>query len=247
MQRLAALAAFCHAAIGATALTINSNNVNVYLQSAAGVGGSSFNGTAIPTSQNLDITLGAYYTRTQIDYSGSGDNVTLLNTFDQKRSGNLYDYGRGYDAYMIFTAAGSATYSLSGAFGATDVSTAGYLFLYAELYDITASSYLTYTYQYSQSTLNESFVLGGAGGDMGNGFYGALNGSLIGGHQYQWYYNVVSEAYPDSDGGAAATGFVRLDIGGGAPTAVSDGGTTLGLLGLAALGLTARRRRRTGT
>jgi hypothetical protein len=69
-----------------------------------------------------------------------------------------------------------------------------------------------------------------------------LTGSLIGGHQYQWYYNVVSEAYPDSDGGATATGFVRLDLGGGAPATVPDGGTTLALLGLGLFSAAAYRR-----
>jgi VPDSG-CTERM motif len=240
---LLALAVYCASAAAVSAVTINSNNVNSYLYSSAGVGNSTFNGTNIPASQLLDVTLGAYYSRTQIDYTGAGDNVTLLNAFDQKRSGNLYDYGRSHDAYMIFTVAANTTYGLSGAFSATDVSTAGYLFLYSELYDITSASYVTYSYQYSQSTLNESFVLGGLGGDVGNGFLGSLTGSLIGGHQYQWYYNAVNEAYPDSDGGATATGFVRLDIGGGAPSTVPDSGTTFALLGLGVFSLASYRRK----
>ena len=144
---------------------------------------------------------------------------------------------------MEFTVDANTTYNLSGAYGATDVSTAGYVYLHSYLIDVTAFDNLFYHYQESRNTLNENFVLGGYGGDYFNVLIGSLTGSLIAGHQYQWYYEAYTQAYPDPDVGATATGYFQLDIGGGSSSSVPDGGSTLMLLCLTVISLAAFRRK----
>jgi hypothetical protein len=240
---VSALIASCSIVAAASAVTITSNNIGVSTRGTAGLTSSVFTGTSIPTSQLLDATQGASYSRDQIDYTGSGDNVTLLNTLSQKRSGVFGNYSQVEGASLFFTVATNASYSLSGAFSSVDVTTAGYVFIQSFLRDQTTSATLYNNDQYSKNTLNESFVLGGSGGDWGNDISGSLTGSLTAGHQYAWYYYAATQAYPDADGGATATGFFRLDIGGGAPShTVPDGSTTLAMFGLTVLSLAVGRR-----
>lgn len=242
LPALLALAVSCAATVVASAVTLTSNNVVVSVDSTAGAGSSTFNGTSIPTSHLLDATVGAYYSRTRVDYTGSGDNVTLMSTLNQKRSGDFLDISRGLNSALYFTVAANSSYTLSGAYSAVDVTTAGSLSFASFLYDLTTSSYLFENAQGSKNTLNESFVLGGTGGDTLNFLVGSLTGSLIAGHNYVWYSDAITNAAPDADGGATTTGFFRLDIAGDAPPAVPDGGATLALLGLSVAALAACRR-----
>ena len=229
-------------AIAVHAITITSNSIVSISSSSAGNANSSFTGTGIPNSQLLNPTTGAYYTRTQIDYTGTGNQVSLLNSFDDKRSGLVFNYS-STEGQMNFTADANTTYSLSGEFKASDASTAGYLYFESFLRDLTSSTTLAYSNQVSGGTLNESFVLGGSGGDNSNIFAGSLTGSLIAGHQYNWHYYALTEAYPDADGGATATGYARLDIGGGASSSVPDNVSTIAMMGVAFLGLGLIRRK----
>lgn len=226
----------------ASAITITSNNVvaNLSFHSIA-----PYTGTSIPGSVLLDNTFGGGYSRTQIDYLGSGNQATLSNTFTQSRLGNQGLFAEAYQS-LYFTADANTTYSLSGSYQATDLTTAGGLYYWTYLYDFSGGGYLAYSSQQSESTLNESFVLGGAGGDSDNYFAGSLSGNLIAGHSYQWYYDVYTHAYPDSDGGASATGNITLKIGGGAPApdaSVPDTGSPLAMLGLALAGIAGLRRK----
>jgi hypothetical protein len=245
VQRLfLALIFSCGGAGAVSAITTtNSSSVLADLVSVAGNGGSAFHGTSIPASQLIDLTRGGYYSRTQIDYTGSGDNVSLQSTFSQRRSGSLSDYSRGV-SYVYFTVAANTTYDISGAYSALDVTSAGTVYLFSTLRDVTTATSLAYSQQISQTTANENFALGGSGGDSTNGNSGSLSGALIAGHLYEWHYNAFIYASPDVDGGASATGFMRLDIGGGAPSnTVPDTGQTLALLGLSVLALAACRRK----
>lgn len=242
---LVATAACFVLSVAAHAITITSNNVYASVNSSDGSADGHFYGTSIPTSLLIDATAGEFYSRMQIDYFGSGNQVTLLTTFDQKRSGDVYHaFADGNDATMYFTADANTTYSLSGAYSSTGVSSAGQVYFSSNLYDQTAGSYNFYNYQSSVYTLNENFVLGGVDGDIYNGLSGSLTGSLIAGHSYEWIYEAVTTRnYDHTDGGATATGFLRLDIGGGATSSVPDGGGTLAMIGMALTGLAALRRK----
>lgn len=240
---VSAIACFAGSVAG-HAITITANSMSAASNSTAGFNGASFSGTSIPTGQLLDATAGDYFSRTKIDYTGSGNQVTLLNTFDQKRSGLPNNYSNS-EGLMNFTADANTTYNLSGFFTDSDVSTAGLLYFESYLLDITSSTTLAYSIQRSEHTLNESFILGGSGGDSYDFSLGALSGSIISGHQYQWYFYTLTDAYPDADGGATATGYLKLDIGGGAPSSssVPDSGSTIALMGVAFLGLGLIRRK----
>jgi len=238
---LLAVAAHCASTATVSAITISSENSTVLLDSSSGGGNDSFSGTSIPSSQLLDVTRGGYYSRNQIDYTGAGNQVTFLNTFNQKRDGAD---GRYTDSYqqIDFTVSADVGYSLSGDFHLSDVTTSGYVYFYSRLRDYNGTL-LAFSTQVSKATQNENFVIGGAGGDNSNSNFGSLTGTLLAGHTYQFGYEAYSKADGD-DGGATATGFVRLDIGGGAPSnAVPDGGTTLALLGLTLTSLAALRRK----
>jgi hypothetical protein len=241
---LLALVTFCASTVAVSAITITSNSVSVGLGSSAGGGSASFTGTSVPASQLLDVTSGAFYSRTQIDYTGSGNQVTLLNTFSQNRSGNANNNASSNSNVMIFTADANTTYALSGAYSAADVSGADSFLLSSYLQDITTNTDLVNSVQHSFGAINESFLLGGTGANFANYFSGSLTGSLIATHTYKWGFQAKTGIHSAPDGGSLATGFVRLEIGGGAPSnSIPDGGPTLAMLGLTFLTCAALRRK----
>ena len=229
----------------ASAITITSNSVEVRNRTSEAIVADSFTGTSIPTSVFLDATSssGAYWSRIRVDYTGSGDQVTISNAFNHKRDGTYGDFSNSVGNTMCFTVGSNTTYDLSGFYNVNDESAAGSTFLYSYLWDSTASTYLVHSYQLSLKTINEQFVLRDSGGegDHINNNSGSLSGHLLAGHSYEFYCDALTHAYPDADSGASAKGNITLKIGGGA--LISDCGATAVLMGLALLGLAAARRR----
>jgi len=149
----------------ASALTITHNQVRVDARiGESGPVSVFFTGTAIPTSHTQEATLGAYYSQVDIAYSGSGDQVTFANTLDQKRDGSYHSFS-DYEGVMRFTVDTTTTYDLSGVFSAIDVASAGQVFFGASLRDLTSGGTLVYASQWSETTPDEFFTLGGGGGD----------------------------------------------------------------------------------
>ena len=210
-----------------------------------------FTGTTIPALIELEATLSpGYYSKTQVDYTDSGSEVTFETSFNHKRFG----YPEGYSqsrGILQFTVASDTTYELSGNYNVDHGrGVSGRTVLRSYLGDATGSTYWVNSEQESKSTGNESFVLGGSGGDEFNYFSGSLSGALVPGQTYEFSFEALTEAHhPDDDTGATASGMVTLKIGGGAPEeddrAVPDSGATAVLMGLALLGLAAARRRMT--
>lgn len=237
---LLAFASYCASPAAASAITITSNYNLVQVGRYGTFSSDLFTGMSIPSSHLLDATRGEYYSRNQISYTGSGNQVTLLNEFSQERDGQMDSFSVSLGK-VRFTAVANSTFSLSGIYSASHVTTASHLYLRADFTDLTTSQWVN-SEQTSEYTLNESFILGGGGGDSANVFIGSLTGSLIAGHNYEFSYAATTHALFGADGGATASGFVRLDIGGGAPSnAVPDSGTTLALLGLTLASLAALR------
>jgi hypothetical protein len=93
--------------------------------------------------------------------------------------------------------------------------------------------------QQSQSTPNETFVVGEAGGDLSNGLGGSLTGLLVGGETYQLRFQIGLQNFPAPAGDAAtASGNILLSL-----TPIPEP-TTAVLVGLGLIGLAATTRRR---
>lgn len=230
--------AYCVVTTAGSAISISFSNLENWASSSGASTLATFAGTSIPESQDFDLTSGTSRTQSKLEYLGSGNQVTLKNTFSHQRGGGN-DGSRTVEYNLQFIADADGTYTLSGAFSASDVDTAGILYFNVYLFDIGSVSgpgagFLFNSLQTSMNTLNESFLLGGNGGDLGGTNSGSLSGTLIAGHFYKLFYHAGSGGYLNGDGGGTATGFVRLDIGGGAPaSSVPDGVSSIALLGLA--------------
>jgi hypothetical protein len=248
---LLAIASYCASNTTTSALTITGYSTypnTVGVQSSSGFQTATFSGTSIPSSHLLDLTRGEQYSRTQIDFTGSGNQVTLLNTFSQRQGGAISDTSWAMLDALFFSVDANASYSLSGGYSVSDNSlTASRVIFRSYIQDATSGLYVAGSDQVSYNTLNESFILGGSGGDFDNNNFGSLTGTLVAGRFYKFSFLAMNQAFPAANGGATSTGFVRLDIGGGAPSnAVPDGGTTLALLGLTLTSLAVLRRKFTG-
>lgn len=147
---------------------------------------------------------------------------------------------------MLFTVDANTTYSLSGKFDVTDVTSPspGSVHFVGYLVDLTTTTYLFLSEQFSRETANESYVLGGNGGDWGNSLAGSLTGNLIAGHNYKWHSLASIVAYTvTGDGGASAEGDITLKIGSGGTTTVPEP-SSLAMWGIGALGMMFARRKR---
>jgi PEP-CTERM motif len=138
---------------------------------------------------------------------------------------------------IYFSPSVNMGYSISGTF-ASDGSDSD-VQLFVELLDLSLSQedYVVFlSYQESQATAAESFVVGESGGDTYNDLIGSLTGTLIADHLYRFQGIAGVGAYPSAASGSAnGTGFVTFAL-------VPEPGT--GLLLMAGLIVLCQRRRR---
>ena len=238
LQFTCAFSVFLTCASSATAITITANNAQAVVP-----GGllRRFSGTSIPANHLLRSEIGANYSENQIDYFGSGSQVTLSNKISQKRSGR-WSFAWTENS-LSFTATADTTYDLSGEYHNLDGSAANVsrVHFHVYLFDITGGGYLFRNYQQSEATHDQSFVLGNTDADARNLLVGSRLGSLTSGRQYRLYFEAFTQSKDEIDSGAAASGHVTLKIGGGAST--PDSGATLLLVILAFVSLGAMRAR----
>ena len=201
-----------------------------------------YSGTVIPASQLVDASSSSFYARDQLSYSQSGSGAYFSNVISMQRGGFAQDLNH-VSSQMQFSVDANISYEATGHLLMTDVSTAGHVVLQSTLLDVTANNWVFYSRQDSYTTVDESFVLGGSGGDSVNTFSGSLTGTLIAGHNYEWFYQHYSASSPGGDGGAAAIGSINLKFG--------DGGTgfhgvpeptSCSIWGLGLIALVIRRR-----
>jgi hypothetical protein len=185
---------------------------------------------AVPYSYTSTSVDGGASSESEYNFSNLGFDITLDHSRVSGDGGISRSYGSIYfsvDNDVDFTALGS--YSVVDPDGRR-------AHVYAYLYDQTSDSYLFQSLQQSDATPNESFTLGGTGGDFNNLQLGSLTGTLIAGHDYNLYYNAYIQALPSTTSGATASGSFSLVFPAPEP------GTGL-LLGMGLLALTAGRRR----
>lgn len=237
---------------------ISSNTVGSYANDGTTSSAFENNNTVIPKSDSAMITVGAVSSETDFVYSAAGPLTTLSYTLNQSRSGDTGTVAESYNSSLVFSVDVLSTYTLSGSYTVTDPGwtannpiPVGSVYLDSVLGETAiGGSTLSVSEQYSLSTPNESFALGGTGGDDANDFQGSLTGLLLPGVDYYWFWIASIDQTTVGDGGAEATGDLTLTIQEG-NTIKSDPNTipeptTLALfgVGLAGLGVVRRKSKR---
>lgn len=108
--------------------------------------------------------------------------------------------------------------------------------LSGRLSDETAGTVVFYSRQLSMTLIDPTYTLGGSDATYSNDFEGSLIGTLVAGHQYEFFYDAGSVAgLAGSTGGASGSGFFSLQF-------TPEPGTGV-LVGLGLAGLAQARRR----
>ena len=163
------------------------------------------------TSQTAGSALNI--STTTYDFTSTALNFTMQHTRDGMPNDHARSYGYLYFSLQPAAPGGTLGYTISGNYAVTDVGgKSGTVVLDAYLYDSNAAAapYAFDDDQESSGTHNQTFTLGGVAGDTYNHRSGALAGTLIAGHSYLFYYYLLTNAYPDADNGASATGHLTL-------------------------------------
>ncbi len=206
-----------------------------------------FSGTEFPASHLLDATQGSNYNRLQIDYNALGNDATFSQVISQGRDGTVDSYAL-HNSNMTFTVSENTTYTLSGYYHVDDPGTSkgsvNYFSQLVRIFPITNDppQLLSYSYQISDKTTDESFVLGGLGGDSFSDFSGSLTGELVAGGEYYWRTYIVFRANGDTTDSALATGNFTLTLGNGIAAVPEP--ASLAMWGLSVIGMMVARRKR---
>lgn len=195
---------------GASALTLNPGFFGSDLIVTAedgvnpGLGEVIRNPVAVPYQTTEAATDGAASASADFDLSDAG----FAMDFDLAEQGGGSN-GWAVSQFRIYFAVDAPTgYEILGAYSALDPDGGG-ASLGFELHDATAGVYLFSSYQDSLSTPNESFVVGGSGGDSGNLLAGSAVGTLLPGHEYSFFAYARIEGRGTAQPGTA-TGFAGL-------------------------------------
>src|SRR3954469_3496332 len=201
------------AAIARASITIGCCKVAAEASDAdGGSAGQFFTGITISTSTTVNAIDADAFSNNTFDVRVIDGQTILSLSMNHGRPGTLLSYGSSEVINLLFTANSNEQYDLSGFYNVTDagVSKSGGVSMFAELYDVTANVYLFHNWQYSVSTYNERFVLGGTDGDTDNLLIGSPTGELVAGQTYWLKTSSYNQAYPDADLGATALGNITL-------------------------------------
>lgn len=208
----------------AAPVTVTLSGLNALVNDDGSGSSGDFSGsTAIPTTETLTATSGNSSNITNIIYSGDVGSATFsvdmshsIDNTDGLSTFGLLDYAQTVNNFFEFTANIDAIYSVSGFYnmlGPAGTTT----FLDVLLEDKTTGTSLFQDLTESNSTENESFVLGNIGdGDSSNTNSGFLTGNLIAGHEYKFLFKSLIRSL-DGNGqeslvAATGTGNVTLNI-----------------------------------
>jgi hypothetical protein len=163
--------------------------------------------TALTVNNSADATsIGDNSAGTTYNLSPTAFDVS----FTESRGGARWSYAQSYGELYFMPTDDHTTYALSGSY----TFTTPYAGLFSRLYDVDTATYLFDEH----TTFNDSglpggtFTVGGAEGQFNRTTSGALSGTLIAGHHYQWFYQATIQANPNADDGASATGGLRLEF-----------------------------------
>jgi len=203
--------------------------------------------STFPFNSSLSATAGNSTNVTGYDFDAGTSSAFFHTTFDHARDGS------GGSSVLssgstVFTANGSATYTISGGYNLSGYRGIELSVLLVDVTDSFNEVSLFENAQTSVAAMNQAFTVGGTAGDDFNLLTGTLTGSLVAGNDYMFLYDftILSDLPPDQTGdpAASAVGFLNLDI------ALSDvttnipapGGVALAMVGFGFTGWLRRRR-----
>jgi PEP-CTERM motif len=168
----------------------------------------------LPFVYTHSVTQGGSAATANYDLSSRGFSIT----FEHARTGGapqadpLLTPTAGSTGSVRFTVDQDVDYQITGMYSAQDL--AGRRILFSVGLTEGLRTQVFYSQQVSDQTPNESFVLGGPGGDIGsdeNFVEGSAVGTLIAGRIYRFDYDASLHVSPDATTEpATATGFVNL-------------------------------------
>ena len=238
----------------ASPVTIQLANLQVLAADySSGLSGSDYS-TAFG-NRTLAMNQGISSSSTTSNWVDTGSGALFDFDFEHTRAGNYSSQAKSTGSINFDVGGLDTTYDISGAYQANHAGIAGRVYFSVGLWDATVGSNVFKFWQWSDSTVDEAFTIGIAGGgDNYNESTGTATGSLLAGHSYTLQFNSFIElanfsGYADDDG-ANASGCVTLSIG-GASGAGSCGSsvvsvptpTSLLLLALGAFALSIKRRK----
>jgi len=171
--------------------------------------------STFPFLDAISLMAGNSTNDTGYDFDGNALTAYFHNTFDHVRdgSGGSSDLSSGS---ISFTANGNATYTISGDYNLNGFRGIELSVLLVDVTDPFNEVTLFENAQTSVATTNETFTVGGTGGDDFNLLTGTLTGSLVAGNDYTFLYDftIYTNLPPDQVGDppASAAGFLNLDI-----------------------------------
>jgi len=178
------------------------------------------------------------FSTTFVEFSGSGTNVTLDFSFENKRGAGWNDFSQS-TGITHFTVGEDVSYQVSGQYAASHSPTSFGVWIK----DLATGDLVMYSAQREGRGLRpyEPLYLGESRG-LYNSAIGSLTGILLAGRSYEFHHNAYTIGGYNSNQAGKAYGFVSLDLGGGA-LPLHDTGSTLALLVLGFLGLVGMRKR----
>jgi hypothetical protein len=183
-------------------------------------------------------------------FLGLAERVTsgaaITHNFEQLRQGayqssNSSDYSEGY-VYTVFEVDVDTPYSLSGSF----TNSAAHTFMYTYLVDLSAAQEVFANQLRNTSDSPYSAIVGNQDGNFYSYLAGNASGVFLAGHEYGFYTSAYTQAYPDADVGATASGSFTLQFGDPDVEIVPEPASIAvwSCLGLGAIGMTWVRRRK---
>jgi hypothetical protein len=196
------------------------------------------NPVSVPFVDSHSVSHGGSTSSSTYDFSDDGFNITFAHTRAPDPSTELGLNGAGSNAIIRFIVDRDVNYAISGSYTSVDAEGRGTR-LNVGLSDTTSEArlFLSVSGQNSRSTPNESFEVGGSGGDFDNEDTGSLTGTLLAGRHYEFSVAASISAFPPpTEQAGTASGQVTLSF-------IPEPSTAL-LLGVGLVGVCVCRRGR---